>query len=102
MKSEDTSNQIAQQTDRVGSTVRDAPSVVPFIRPNDPVRAAILPSGPEDPSQEDVANYVSSMLSALESVTERNGLLMLSQMIAIAREQADDDSIKANSYLPQR
>lgn len=94
MKSEKTSDQGHTGSEHLTELTFEAPSILPFpLHARKNARVDELESADvEEPTAADVASYVSSMLSTLESVTHRHDLRVLSLMLAMAREQADDDA----------
>ena len=114
MKSEKSSSEgspgSGNLSDHMAESAFDMSSILPFPQPGSrrdflkksdcdaqtPADVASL-----DVASADVASYVSSMLAALETVAYRHDLRVLSLMLAMAREQADDDVARA-SQLPLR
>lgn len=58
--------------------------------------ASIASAGmrPAPASSSEVAHYVSDMLESLENLAQRHNLSVLGLMLAMARDQADDDAGK--------
>lgn len=119
MKSEKSSSEgspgSGNLSDHMAESAFDMSSILPFPQPGSrrdflkksdcdaqtPADAASLDVASADVASADVASYVSSMLAALETVAYRHDLRVLSLMLAMAREQADDDVARA-SQLPLR
>ena len=114
MKSEKSSSEgspgSGNLSDHMAESAFDMSSILPFPQPGsrrdflkkpDCDGQASADAASLDVASADVASYVSSMLAALETVAYRHDLRVLSLMLAMAREQADDDVARA-SQLPLR
>lgn len=114
MKSEKSSSEgspgSGNLSDHMAESAFDMSSILPFPQPGsrrdflkkpDCDAQASADAASLDVASADVASYVSSMLAALETVAYRHDLRVLSLMLAMAREQADDDVARA-SQLPLR
>lgn len=114
MKSEKSSSEgspgSGNLSDHMAESAFDMSSILPFPQPGsrrdflkkpDCDAQAAADAASLDVASADVASYVSSMLAALETVAYRHDLRVLSLMLAMAREQADDDVARA-SQIPLR